>query len=339
LVSIASNDDAYEDSLFSELTQFVVGNQVYYFSVDGYGGLSGNIVLTYSFMEKSPPQQYSLKVNASEGGFVTPPSALYPTNSTVVLTAFPYVDYSFSRWEGSINSTNNPLTVDMIGDRNLTAWFTFNNFTESFESGGFNPALSWSTPAGTPWVVQTNKASLSTWAARSGAIGNSQTSTLRLVVTSQAGSGHFDYFVSTENGWDFFDFRLNGIVVKQWSGIDQQGWKTFSFSVPAGTNTLEWTYTKDTQNSDGLDAVFIDSIYLPMGRLAATVSANVLSENQVQIEVQGKYNQRYVIESSSDLTSWLPVYTNQSPNGVIDFKVPATQAGDKKFYRATTKGN
>jgi hypothetical protein len=339
LVSLASNDDAFDGSLFSELTQYVVSNQVYYISVDGYGGVSGRVFLSYSFAKKSPPQLYALKIDSSDGGRVTPASAYFPTNSTVQVTAIADTDYTFVGWKGSITSTNNPLLVEMIGDRNLTAWFRFSNYTESFESGGFNPSLDWSTPNGTSWVVQTNLASDGNWAARSGAIADGQRSSLRLVAANMAGSAHFDYFVSSELGWDFLEFHLNGNLMKQWSGTDQQSWKTYSFTVPAGTNTLEWFYLKDAHFSEGLDAGFIDNVYLPMGQLVPSISANLLSGNRVQIEVQGKFYQYYVIEASSNLLNWVPISTNRSANGVIDFEDPAFNANSKRFYRATTAGN
>jgi hypothetical protein len=154
-----------------------------------------------------------------------------------------------------------------------------------------------------------------------------------------AGSAHFDYFVSSELGWDFLEFHLNGNLMKQWSGTDQQSWKTYSFTVPAGTNTLEWFYLKDAHFSEGLDAGFIDNVYLPMGQLVPSISANLLSGNRVQIEVQGKFYQYYVIEASSNLLNWVPISTNRSANGVIDFEDPAFNANSKRFYRATTAGN
>ena len=89
LVTIAGNDDSYENSGYSELTQNVLSNQVYYIAVDGYGGASGDVTLQYAFTAPTPGQYYKLTTATTAGGEVSPPSGLYPAGSRVVLTATP----------------------------------------------------------------------------------------------------------------------------------------------------------------------------------------------------------------------------------------------------------
>jgi len=61
--------------------------------------------------------------------------------------------------------------------------------------------------------------------------------------------------------WDYLDFSLNGQVLGKWSGrID---WKKFEFPLQAGMNRLEWRYKKDSSTFAGMDAVFIDNVFLP----------------------------------------------------------------------------
>ena len=40
-------------------------------------------------------------------------------------------------------------------------------------------------------------------------------------------------------------------------------WEKFEFSVESGNNQLEWRYRKDSSTFAGMDAVFIDNIFLP----------------------------------------------------------------------------
>ena len=67
--------------------------------------------------------------------------------------------------------------------------------------------------------------------------------------------------MSTEQDWDALEFLLNGRVLAKWSG--RADWVRFEFSVDEGDNLLEWRYRKDSSTFAGMDAVFIDNIFLP----------------------------------------------------------------------------
>ena len=331
LALVASNDDTFPGSGFSQLTISVTANTLYYIAVDGYGGAYGNVQLKYVF--STTEKYYRLTVDPSPGGGVSPPSGLYLANSTLYVTAAPSRDFDFVGWQGSVSSSANPLTLVMIQDYQLTAIFRVEAFTDGFESGGLN-ALSWATGGDAPWFVQSSVVASGRFAARSGLIGDNQSSSLILVTDLLAGAGAFNFRVSSEAGWDFLEFYLNGARLGCWSG--EVGWQSFQFRVPEGLNQLEWRYVKDANFSDGLDAAFIDNVYLPLpdSAIAARLSLLPLPGGQDRLQVQGLSGRPYVIQKSTNLANWTSASTNISDTGTIQWTDPDTLNYPLRFYRA-----
>ena len=54
---------------------------------------------------------------------------------------------------------------------------------------------------------------------------------------------------------------------------------------------------------------------------------------QLELWLDGQAGQSSVLQSSTDLTAWLPVSTNQMASNSFQFLVPVTN-GAQKFYRA-----
>src|SRR5207244_3553452 len=126
------NDDAFDGSQFSKLTQAVQGNQTYYIAVDGYGGRSGTINLSYAF---TTTNIFQLTVTATAGGTVVPSSGFFEGNNALVLMAIPDAGFEFVGWTGGVTSTNNPLSVMLTGNLAVTAQFKAVGFSDDFESG------------------------------------------------------------------------------------------------------------------------------------------------------------------------------------------------------------
>jgi uncharacterized repeat protein (TIGR02543 family) len=75
---------------------------------------------------------YTLNVTAENGTVVKNPNEEnYNSGVDVVLTPTPATGYEFSSWSGDATGSNNPLTVTMNDDKNITANFTaiVNTFT------------------------------------------------------------------------------------------------------------------------------------------------------------------------------------------------------------------
>lgn len=78
-----------------------------------------------------PTINYTLTLTASEGGSVDTSGGTYNENSNVTVTATPSEGYAFSEWSGNASGSSNPLTVIMIGNKDITANFIRTQYTLS----------------------------------------------------------------------------------------------------------------------------------------------------------------------------------------------------------------
>jgi hypothetical protein len=336
LTPVASNDDVYDGvpGGFSQIVQAVKADQTYRIAVDGYDGASGVVFLGHSFV---PAAIYSLTISNTSGGQVTPSSGNVVGNATVVLTATPAEFFEFANWTGSFTSTANPLSVVVSSNISLTANFQPVSYEDDFESGNLSK-LSWLSAGGRPWFVQTNTVYAGSFSARSGDIGNGQSSSLILATNFAGGAGSFYFKVSSEGDWDFLSFHVDGAQLQKWSG--EVAWANFTFPLTAGSHTLEWRYSKDASLSEGLDAAFLDNVDLPLAASVDTTSPALLQllvgqgGGGLTLQLQGQPNQLYVIQATTDFTSWQSVSTNFTTDGVIRFVDPSPAANPFRFYRA-----
>ena len=96
--------------------------------------------------------------------------------------------------------------------------------------------------------------------ARSGVIGDSQSSSL---VTKVVGPGllSFRWDVSSENGCDRLELHVDGSCVDAISGCWGGGWRDYSWRIEgAGEHEIEWVYLKDGSVSDGSDCGWVDDV-------------------------------------------------------------------------------
>lgn len=119
------------------------------------------------------------------------------------------------------------------------------------------------------WSTQTTNVNSGTTAAGSGTILDSQSSYMEYVVTIPPGGGTVSFFyeVSSESGFDFLQFTINGALQDQWSGL--VSYTQQSYALPAGTLTLRWTYSKDSSVSSNNDAAYVDDIVISAGSAPA----------------------------------------------------------------------
>jgi hypothetical protein len=177
-------------------------------------------------------------------------------------------------------------------------------------------------------------------AARSGQIANGQQSSLILATTLPAGSASFDLRVSSEEGWDFLEFYINGVLNQRWSG--EVGWQAYEFQVPGGTINLVWRYRKDTSISEGLDAAFIDNLQLPTAGAPVSISQLRLTsgpspDGAVRVELLGHSGQDYVVQASTDLIHWEPIGNGVAIDGVITFVDVEAGNHSLRYYRAVAR--
>lgn len=132
---------------------------------------------------------------------------------------------------------------------------------EDYETNDFTH-YPWVVGGNAPWFTTTDNAYDDTYCSKSGAIGNSQTSTMSITLNVlQNDSISFYRATSTEQGYDFLKFYIDGIVRQQWSGVN--GWQRFAYAVTPGQHTFRWEYAKDQVYADNQDCCWIDNVTFP----------------------------------------------------------------------------
>jgi len=332
LVLVAANDDAAPGSRYSELTVALARAQLVRVAVDGFGGETGTLQLGHTFT--TTEILYSLTILPALGGTVTPPSGLFPEGSNVTVTAVPTRDFRFTGWQGSATTAQNPLFLVMTQNYTLQASFLVSAYTDGYETGGLAPKLKYGSAGTAPWYVQSDVVYAGRYALRSGVIGNDGVSVLTLDVNLVAGTAAFEVRVSSEEGWDILEFHLDGVLQKHWTG--EVNWQKYQFAVDAGRHQLQWRYVKDANFSRGLDAAFLDNLYLPLTDqdLAPTLSIGLPVPDQPQLLLQGYPGRSYVIQSSTNLLTWTARYTNSTPEGSWVWTDASAATLPVRLYRA-----
>ena len=113
------------------------------------------------------------------------------------------------------------------------------------------------------WFSQTEVSHFGGSAARSGAIGHSQSSWLQSTIT---GPGELSFFwkVSSEEDYDTLKLLIDGSVITAISG--EQDWHQVVVVLPPGSVTVQWQYGKDGTAIAGQDCGWLDQVsFTPTG--------------------------------------------------------------------------
>ncbi len=131
---------------------------------------------------------------------------------------------------------------------------------EDFESNGFG-SFEWEFSGNADWIISSD-AYEGAYSAQSGNINDNQSTSLTLTADVTA-DGDISFFrkVSSESGWDYFNFFIDNTQYGSWSGTS--AWVEESFPVTVGNHTFKWEYTKDTSVSSGSDCGWVDYIVFP----------------------------------------------------------------------------
>jgi len=169
-------------------------------------------------------------------------------------------DYVFQASKSGSGAISQTVPVD--GDLDLELYLSV--LTEDgFETGNLN-GMPWVTNGNANWYVQTQTVHNGAYAARSGDIGDSQSSNLQVTVNCGAGGTvSFWYKVSSEASYDYLEFYVDGTRLDRWSG--EVGWAQYTTTVTSGNHTFRWNYTKDWSVSNGTDSGYVDDIVFPGG--------------------------------------------------------------------------
>ncbi len=132
---------------------------------------------------------------------------------------------------------------------------------EGFETGDFSK-FPWEHHGDAGRDVTSRQKHSGAYSANAGAIDHDQSTTLQVTLDCVSGNITFYRKVSSELGYDYLKFYIDGAEKGKWSG--EEDWAQVSFGVTAGTRIFEWTYSKDGSESEGSDTAWIDDIVFPI---------------------------------------------------------------------------
>ena len=213
---------------------------------------------------------------------------------------------------------------------------------EDFERGNFN-SLNWLSGGNNPWTIENTSTSLTgKFSARSGVIGDLQTSDLLITLEVVADDSiRFWLKTSSEKMADYLKFSIDGVDKGSWSG--ETPWTRVAFVVTPGIHTFKWSYQKDYITAEGSDAVWIDNIQfppispsLPLGTLASVNPVRICQGSSAVLSVKasggtGIYSYSWKPSAGlSDPLSAIPVAT---PDVTTDYIV---EVNDGNVTSSTT---
>lgn len=136
---------------------------------------------------------------------------------------------------------------------------------EDWETGDFSQ-LSWLNASNSPWTISTYMPYEGAYCAKSGTIGDNQSTELSITDTvNSIDTISFYCKVSSEQNYDKLKFMIDGQIKEIWSG--EVDWRRVAYPVTAGVHTFTWTYSKDSNTESGQDCAYIDYVVFPGGRI------------------------------------------------------------------------
>jgi hypothetical protein len=169
---------------------------------------------------------------------------------------------------------------------------------EDWESGDFTN-YEWEFAGTTDWNITDSEVFEGVYSAQSGTISHNQFSEITVSVdVTEADVISFYKKVSSEVGWDFFEFYIDNNLQDSWSG--EENWSLEEYDVTAGTHNFSWKYDKDGSENLGSDCAWIDNISLP-GAGNNVVAPEFISEPPSETFLGQLYN--YNITAVDENTS------------------------------------
>ncbi|MBD3404133.1 hypothetical protein GF420_14675 [candidate division GN15 bacterium] len=196
---------------------------------------------------------------------VTTASALWPSITALGGTEYSSSDFVIQTDPNTPEEYVVPFELALTATGGYVDTVTFemriNAAAEDFESGDFT-SFGWTNGGDADWIIDTSDPYEGSYAARSGDIGDGQTSELIITLDNLAeDSISFYYKVSSESGYDYLRFYIDGIEQGEWAGsVD---WTMVSYPTDSGSHTFRWAFEKDGSVSSGADAGWIDLISFP----------------------------------------------------------------------------
>lgn len=209
---------------------------------------------------------------------------------------------------GTVADLTNILTAGSY-DAQKTFYLTIGLVDEDFETGDFTK-FDW--VQGTyPWVITGTLPYEGAYSAKSGAITDDQVSELSLTMNVLADDSISFYAkVSSEEGYDFMKFYIDGTEKGSWSG--EMDWTRVAFPVSTGSRTFMWTYEKDYSVGNGSDAAWTDYILFPPVQTISQIANNIDGLNSTMNCYPNPFTNQTTITYSLEKTGtvYLKIYNS-----------------------------
>lgn len=197
--------------------------------------------------------------------------------------------------------------------------------TEDFETGDFSQ-FAWQLSGNVNWQVSGSEPFEGQFSAISGDISDNQISSLSINIETGSDSEiSFWQKVSSESGYDFLIFYIDGYQMDKWSG--NTDWALQTYTLAPGEHVLEWIYDKDFSVSSFSDCAWLDLISLPYTLTPEEPVAAFMADNTVI--APGESVQFYDISTGiPESYSWTfeggtPEFSDEE-NPLITYSVPGT---------------
>ena len=232
---------------------------------NGNGHADFGETITLHFIGKNTG--HCLSPNTHFAVFCSAPEIIYEENFFHVGDLAPddtfIVDFDFSI-TGIRTATAFELILATYSGKYITydSYFVnVNSKSEGFETGDFSQ-YDWQFEGNGGWEIVSNGAMEGTYCAHTIPMDHNSQAIMSLDYEFACDNEISFYVrVSTETGYDFLVFYVDGERYGRWSG--EMGWVLVSFMIPQGSHRLTWSYEKDGGAVGGQDCVWLDYIVLP----------------------------------------------------------------------------
>ncbi|KWW35257.1 MAG: hypothetical protein F083_2425, partial [bacterium F083] len=232
---------------------------------DGNGHADSGETLTLHFTGKNTG--HSLSPNTVFGVYCSAPEILFDQNTFIIgdlaIDDTFTVDFTLSIAEARNAQAFELILATYSGHYVVmdSYFLNVNSEMEDFETGDFSK-YDWQFEGQGGWEIVSHGPYEGLYCAHTTSMGHSSHADMSLDYDF-ACDNEISFYVrtSTETGYDFLVFYVDGERYGRWSG--QTGWTYISFMIPEGTHHLTWSYEKDGGATGGQDCVWVDNIVLP----------------------------------------------------------------------------
>lgn len=243
------------------------------FTLNGAGGAP--IIISATTASGTPGVPFSYQIAATDAptsfNATGLPAGLTVNTSSGLISGTPSANGVYSV---TLSATNG------IGTGTATLTLTIApvlTLADALDTAG----LTWTTGGASNWTPQTVTTHDGQDAAESGSLGDSQLSYIETTVTGP-GTLSFWWKVSSEGNYDFLRFTSDGAEQEGIAGISGTvNWQQQSASIPAGTHTLRWQFSKDGSVSAGSDAGWVDEVLFTAGVQPPVITSVVTASGVV----------------------------------------------------------